>query len=194
MVKSQVFSWLTQELWMTQLTTPYSLIYFLHLTSRTLHYLFGFAPHTGCSFSICFADNLLFSLTSYYWRVMWFSPWTSSLSVLILEKSMPVIVVCCCFSHSLSCVWLFCNPMNHNPPGSCVRGTFQARILEWVAISFSRGSHQPGARTDIWIGRWFFTTSHLGSPMLLILQITFLPQSLSLNPELISHRLFDIST
>ena len=30
-----------------------------------------------------------------------------------------------------------CDPMDHGPPGSSVRGDFQARILEWVAISFS---------------------------------------------------------
>ena len=28
----------------------------------------------------------------------------------------------------------------HSPPGSCIHGIFQARVLEWVAISFSRGS------------------------------------------------------
>ena len=33
-----------------------------------------------------------------------------------------------------------CNPMDCNPPGSCVHEIFQARILGWVAISFSRGS------------------------------------------------------
>ena len=31
-----------------------------------------------------------------------------------------------------------CNPMDCNPPGSSVHGIFQARILEWIAISFSR--------------------------------------------------------
>ena len=30
-----------------------------------------------------------------------------------------------------------CNPMDFSPPGSSVHGFFQARILEWVAISFS---------------------------------------------------------
>ena len=34
----------------------------------------------------------------------------------------------------------FCDPMDCSPPGSSVHGIFQARILEWVAISFSRGS------------------------------------------------------
>ena len=33
-----------------------------------------------------------------------------------------------------------CDPMDCNPPGISVRGILQARILEWVAISFSRGS------------------------------------------------------
>ena len=36
-----------------------------------------------------------------------------------------------------------CDPMNRSPPGSSVYGIFQARILEWVAISFSRGSSWP---------------------------------------------------
>ena len=33
-----------------------------------------------------------------------------------------------------------CDPMDHSPPGSSVHGILQARILEWVAISSSRGS------------------------------------------------------
>ena len=33
-----------------------------------------------------------------------------------------------------------CDPMDCSSPGSSVREIFQARILEWVAISFSRGS------------------------------------------------------
>ena len=34
-------------------------------------------------------------------------------------------------------------------PGSSVHGIFQARVLEWVAISFSRGSSQPRDRTQV---------------------------------------------
>ena len=33
-----------------------------------------------------------------------------------------------------------CDPMNYSPPGSPVYGISQARILEWVALFFSRGS------------------------------------------------------
>ena len=36
-----------------------------------------------------------------------------------------------------------CDPMDYSLPGSSVHGIFQARILEWVAISFSRRSSQP---------------------------------------------------
>ena len=36
-----------------------------------------------------------------------------------------------------------CEPMDCSPPGSSVHGIVQARILEWVAVSFSRGSSQP---------------------------------------------------
>ena len=41
-----------------------------------------------------------------------------------------------------SCLTL-CDPMDGSLPGSMVHGIFQARILEWAAISFSRGSPQP---------------------------------------------------
>ena len=34
----------------------------------------------------------------------------------------------------------FCDPVDCSPPDSSVHGILQARILEWVAISFSRGS------------------------------------------------------
>ena len=43
----------------------------------------------------------------------------------------------------------FCDSMNWGPPGSSVPGVFQLRILEWVAIPFSRGSSQPRDRTQV---------------------------------------------
>ena len=39
------------------------------------------------------------------------------------------------------------DPMDCSLPGSSIMGFFQARILEWVAISFTRGSSQPRDRT-----------------------------------------------
>ena len=41
----------------------------------------------------------------------------------------------------------FCDPEDCSPPGSSVHGILQARILEWVAISFSRGSSRPSDQT-----------------------------------------------
>ena len=43
----------------------------------------------------------------------------------------------------LSCVQLFGTPMDCSQPDSSVHGTFQSRILEWVAIPSPRGSSQP---------------------------------------------------
>ena len=42
-----------------------------------------------------------------------------------------------------------CDPVDCSPPGSSVHGILQARILEWVAISFSRGSSRPRDRTQV---------------------------------------------
>ena len=58
------------------------------------------------------------------------------------------IVLCVLDSITKSCQTL-CNPMDCSPPGSSVHGTSQARILESVAISFSRGSSRPRDRTCI---------------------------------------------
>ena len=46
-------------------------------------------------------------------------------------------------------VCLFCDPMHCSPQGSPVCGIFQTRILEWVAIFFSRGSTQPRDQTHV---------------------------------------------
>ena len=42
-----------------------------------------------------------------------------------------------------------CNPMDYSPPGSAVYGILQARILEWVAVPFSRGSSKPRDLTQV---------------------------------------------
>ena len=42
-----------------------------------------------------------------------------------------------------------CDPVDRSPPGSSVHGISQARTLEWFAIPFSRGSSQPGDRTQV---------------------------------------------
>ena len=53
---------------------------------------------------------------------------------------------------------MLCDPMDCNPPGSSIHGILQARILEWVAIPFSRGSSWPRDQTRVsCIAGRFFT-------------------------------------
>ena len=55
---------------------------------------------------------------------------------------------------SLSCVWLFVTPMDDT-----VHGILQTRILEWVAVPFSRGSSPPRDQTQVsHIAGGFFTS------------------------------------
>ena len=50
--------------------------------------------------------------------------------------------ICVCVSCSI--MSNFCDSMDYGPPGSPVHGILQARILEWIAISFSRDLPDPG--------------------------------------------------
>ena len=45
-----------------------------------------------------------------------------------------------------------CNPMDCSPPGSSLHGISQARILEWVAVPFSRGSSPPRDQNCVSLG------------------------------------------
>ena len=61
------------------------------------------------------------------------------------------VYVCVCVracACAQSCLTL-CNPMDCNPPGSCVHGTFQARILEWVGHFLLQGIFPPRDRTHV---------------------------------------------
>ena len=57
-----------------------------------------------------------------------------------------------------------CEPMVCSPPDSSVHGILQARLLEWVAISFSRGSSRPRDQTCLHCRQIPFHLSHQGSP------------------------------
>ena len=71
-----------------------------------------------------------------------------------------------CVLATRSCPTL-CDPMDFSPPDSSVHGILQARTLEWVAISVSRGSSQPRDPTQVsCIGRQIlYHLSHQGSPI-----------------------------
>ena len=62
-----------------------------------------------------------------------------------------------------------CDPMDDIPPGFSVHGIFQARILEWVAISYSKGIFltQGSNPHVLHLLHWqadFLALRHLGSP------------------------------
>ena len=73
-------------------------------------------------------------------------------------------------------VWLFATPWSsprwRTPPGSSIHGIFQARILEWVTIYFSRVSSWP--RNQTWVshivGRCFYHLTHQGSSIIHLLR------------------------
>ena len=60
-----------------------------------------------------------------------------------------------------------CDPVHCSPPSSSVHGIFQARVLEWVAISFSRGSSRPRDQTQVSciVRKTLYLLSHQGSPI-----------------------------
>ena len=94
-------------------------------------------------------------LLGYMWKLEWYAS-----------------VFPCLFKVTQSCPTL-CDPVDCSPPGSSIHGILQASILEWVAISFSRGSsqlrdrtqvsHTAGRRFNLWATREapFFSTSLL---------------------------------
>ena len=80
-----------------------------------------------------------------------------------------------CVLVAQSCLSL-CDPMDCSPTGFSVHGILQARILEWVAIPFSRGSSWPRDQTLVSCvaGRFFTTWAFLINKYLLI--IYYLPE------------------
>ena len=67
----------------------------------------------------------------------------------VFEGQLVNIIFSIAVVQSLSCVWLFWDPMDYSLPSSSVYGISQARILERVAIFFSRGSSQPKDWTQV---------------------------------------------
>ena len=83
----------------------------------------------------------------------------------MLHRGIVVVVTV----ESLSRVWFFCYPVDCSPARLLCPWDFPGKILEWVAIFFSRGSSAPRDQTQTCIaflaGR-FFTTEQWGKPIL----------------------------
>ena len=97
------------------------------------------------------------------------SPWVRfQLSFASPSNIQFCIGMCCCYLVT-KLYPTFCDPMDCSSLGSSVHGIFHAKILEWVAIPFPRGSSRPRNRTWVFhiAGRFFYCLSHQGSPCLL---------------------------
>ena len=105
------------------------------------------------SFSVGKCEQMLPGGTSYNMTL-------PGISGLTWERRLQFISVSAlrvCVLVAQSCPTL-CDPMDCSPPGSTVHGVLQARILEWIAFPFSRGSSQPRDRTQVSrIADGFFT-------------------------------------
>ena len=115
------------------------------------------------------------------------------------------ILICVCMS---SCSFLFethCDPMNCSPPGSSVHGIFQARIVGWVAISYSKGSSQPRDQTHVsciscngrqilyccttWEAQCSFTILKILGPLRIVLNLLSVLYQLNNKAWMIAHLL-----
>ena len=104
----------------------------------------------------------LFPLFPHLFPMKWWdqTPWSSISECWALSQLFhsPLYVIEVKWSEVIQSCLTLCDPMDCSLPGSLVHGIFQARVLEWVAISFSSGSSQP--RDWTWVslpaGRHFY--------------------------------------
>ena len=122
---------------------------------QILHFLKDLLNHDAKGVLICvcfFLWGVEWCLS--WWEVQeWFSlvnlPWIAKPSFSLVADAVRVNwgrCSLCVLSHfSLT----LCDPVCYSPPGPSVHGILQARILEWVAVPFSRGSSQ--LRYQTWV-------------------------------------------
>ena len=94
------------------------------------------------------------SLSIQFFAMAWTAVHPASLFVGILQARIMEQIAMPSYRKWGEVTWscpTLCDPMDCNLPGSFVHGIFQARVLEWVAISFSRGSSQ--SRDWTWVSR-----------------------------------------
>ena len=123
---------------------------------------------------------LLFSSISLHWSLR--KPFLSLLAIL-WNSAFKWVSEVKWSEIAQSCPTL-CNPMDYSLPGSSLHGILQARVLEWVAISFPRGSSWPrdqtwvsgipGRRFNLWATREALKKPQR-SPNSSLNNLTFLP-------------------
>ena len=98
------------------------------------------SSRTACCFC-CLVDFNLFIIFFYFTILYWFCHTSTCIChgcTRVRHPEPPSHLP----PHTISRVWLY-NPLNCSLPGSSLHGILQARITEWVAISFSWRSSQP---------------------------------------------------
>ena len=83
--------------------------------------------------STTFISNLFCFILFWKHHLPYLPSWKKWKKVLLVTQSCPALY----------------NPMDCSPPGSSIHGILQARLLEWVAILFCRGSSQARNQTHI---------------------------------------------
>ena len=126
------------------------------MTSLVRSFIFPLSNQKQFHLSKCFAIySEVYTITGLVLNQLCIESWVFHFSIelcffLVLSRKKVKVLVT--QSHPA-----LCEPMDYSPPGFSVHGIFQARILEWVAISFSRRSSWP--RDLTWIsfiaGRFF---------------------------------------
>ena len=118
------------EQWLGQWLVTYSIIF-----------------STPIFFFLVHAFSLFFFFSRYFSLFPWFTYSSYAPSYGCPEAiSRGWVVVCVC---TYSVVSDFATPWACSPPGSSVHGIFQARMMEWVAISYSEGSSRPRDQTHV---------------------------------------------
>ena len=148
---------------------PYIQLLFLHLFCSWLCWVFIAAWHVGSSWTRDWTCVWTFTGR---WIEPEIEPSLAGGFFTTEPRGKPrLICFCCCYLVDKSCPVL-CNPLNCSQTDSSVHGISQARILEWIAVSYFGGSPQP--RDGTWVsclaGRFFNTvtpvgTATLGSPI-----------------------------
>ena len=154
------------------------LFHFLCSVSKTRINNVG-SPRLIIWYSYLFCFCLFFFLLSYYFLTLSFNfsircfcysfnfqEFFLIFSSLASSCFMCVCVCVCVHACAQSCPTL-CGPLDCSTPGSSVHGIFQAKVLEWVVVSFSRGSSWPRDQTNprlLRLLRWQ-VLCHLGSPL-----------------------------
>ena len=123
---------------LTSISVSLDLIITLTRSAQNRHLLFRFSR--WCSLITDYPVSSLSIGISSWLNENWLRAWTYP------EVSLWNMLLCTCL---VAKSYPLCNPMDCSPPGSSVHVISQVRILEWVAISFSRGSPIPRVQTHI---------------------------------------------